>query len=170
MRLWLPITSTLSLGSILFPIWRRQETPKTALLSRRRHISYPRNYKGDEYKLSAQWFLGSVGWTSVSYDWLMVAWNRIPSANHNWRLSTQTNPEIVAPKACTHDSPHSFWSGMKHSSRIWTRRKPSPFSYTVRVFVKASDPICLVLLGYVFMLTPCSLYHRKTMCMRSETL
>ena len=76
-RLWLPITSTLSLGSILFPIRRRQETPKTSLLSRRRHILFSRNYNGNEYKLSTQWFLGWFEWTGVSYDWLMVALNTI---------------------------------------------------------------------------------------------
>ena len=32
----------------------------------------PRNYKGSGYKLSAQRFLGLLGWTSVSYDWWMV--------------------------------------------------------------------------------------------------
>ena len=56
---------------------------------------------------------------------------------------------------------------MKHSSRIWTRRKPSPFSYTVRVFVKASDPICLVVLGHVFRLTQWSIVIAK-LCARGE--
>ena len=32
-----------------------------------------RNYQGKGYKLSAQGFLGSFGWTSVAHDWLMVA-------------------------------------------------------------------------------------------------
>ena len=31
-----------------------------------------RNYKGNGYKLSAQPFLGSFGWTSNSYDWSIV--------------------------------------------------------------------------------------------------
>ena len=30
------------------------------------------NYKGNGYKLSAQRFMGSFGWTGVIYDWLMV--------------------------------------------------------------------------------------------------
>ena len=35
-------------------------------------ISHSTNYKGNGYNLSAQRFLGSFGWTSVSYDWSMV--------------------------------------------------------------------------------------------------
>ena len=35
-------------------------------------IPLARHYKGNGYKLSAQRFLGLFGWTSVSYDWLMV--------------------------------------------------------------------------------------------------
>ena len=35
-------------------------------------IPHYRNYKGSGYKLSAQRFLGLLGWTSVSYDWWMV--------------------------------------------------------------------------------------------------
>ena len=33
------------------------------------------NYKGERYKLSAQRFLGFIGWTSVTYDRLTVALN-----------------------------------------------------------------------------------------------
>ena len=36
-----------------------------------------RNYQGKGYKLSAQGFLGLFGWTSVTYDWLMVALDTI---------------------------------------------------------------------------------------------
>ena len=38
---------------------------------------HSRNYKGIGYKLSMQRFLVSFGWTSVTYDWLMVALNTI---------------------------------------------------------------------------------------------
>ena len=33
---------------------------------------HSRNYEGNGYKLLVQRFLGSFGWTNVSYDWLMV--------------------------------------------------------------------------------------------------
>ena len=37
------------------------------------HINrHSRNFKGNGYKLSSRRFLGSFGWTSVSYDWSMV--------------------------------------------------------------------------------------------------
>ena len=47
------------------------------------------NSKKNGYKLSAQWFLGSFGWTSVTCtcDWLMVALNTIDQSS------------LVAPKA-----------------------------------------------------------------------
>ena len=35
-------------------------------------IPHSRSYKGSGYKLSAQRFLGSLGWTNVSYDWSLV--------------------------------------------------------------------------------------------------
>ena len=35
-------------------------------------IPHYRNYKGNGLKLSAQRFLGSFVWTSVSYDWSVV--------------------------------------------------------------------------------------------------
>ena len=47
------------------------------------------NWKKNGYKLSAQWFLGSFAWTSVTCtcDWLMVALNTIDQSS------------LVAPKA-----------------------------------------------------------------------
>ena len=62
------------------------------------------NYMGNGYKLSAQQFLGSFGWTIVSNYWLTVF-----KATIKWRLYTQMIPLIVAPKTCTH-SPFSSWS------------------------------------------------------------
>ena len=38
-------------------------------------VPHSTNYKGERYKLSAQRFLGSFEWTSVTYDRLMVALN-----------------------------------------------------------------------------------------------
>ena len=35
-------------------------------------IPHSRSYKGGGYKLSAQRFVGSLGWTNVSYDWSLV--------------------------------------------------------------------------------------------------
>ena len=40
-------------------------------------IPHSGNHKGDRYKLSAQSFLGSFGWKSITNDWLMVALNII---------------------------------------------------------------------------------------------
>lgn len=47
------------------------------------------NYKGERYKLSAQRFLGSIGWTSVTYDRLMVALN----TNENWIKTNACTPK-----------------------------------------------------------------------------
>lgn len=41
------------------------------------------------------------------YLWLVSGW--APSTNHSLRLSTQTIPDITAPKVCTFP-PYSFWS------------------------------------------------------------
>ena len=68
------------------------------------------NYTGNGYKHSVQQFLASFEWTSVTCDWLMVSLDTIDSTNHNWRLSTETIPEITATNTCTH-SPSSFRSG-----------------------------------------------------------
>ena len=59
-------------------------------------------------KLKEEWVqaLGSFGWTSVSY--VIGRWySRQP--NHKYRLSTQTIPDVLSPKAYTH-SFHSCWS------------------------------------------------------------
>ena len=71
-------------------------------------IPYPRNCKRNGYRPLAKRFVGSFGWISVSHDWLMVALRTI--TNRNQSLSTQTIPQTVSPKACTH-SPYSFCSG-----------------------------------------------------------
>ena len=40
-------------------------------------IAHFRLFKGNRHKLCAQRFLGSFGWTSATYDWLMIALNTI---------------------------------------------------------------------------------------------
>ena len=55
-------------------------------------------------ELSAQRFLLSVRWTSF----IIARW--CPNAKSNLQMSTQTLPEIVAPKACNH-SPCRLRSG-----------------------------------------------------------
>ena len=53
-------------------------TPSLELVPSFPEIRHYRNYKGNGNKLSAQRLLGSFGWTSFSYDWLiMVALNTI---------------------------------------------------------------------------------------------
>ena len=93
---------------------------------------HSRNYQGNGYKSSAQWFLGLFQWIvfkltlNLSYT---IGWGSTwkPSTNHNQRFSTQTNPEITASKACT----HSLWS-------YWTGKLPS-FSMSQNA-LKGSPP------------------------------
>ena len=44
-----------------------------------------RNYQGIGYKLSAQGFLGSFGWTRVTDDWLMIALDTFDQKKTNKR-------------------------------------------------------------------------------------
>ena len=54
-------------------------------------------WQGEWCKLSAQRFLGSFGWTSVSYDWLMLAFHR--------PIITNACQPKRSSKARTHASP-----------------------------------------------------------------
>ena len=40
-------------------------------------IAETMGYEGNDYSLLAQRFLESSGWTSITYDWLMVVLNTI---------------------------------------------------------------------------------------------
>ena len=50
-----------------------------------------RSYKGNGYKLSAQQSLGLFEWSSVTYDWLMVALNT-KNQSQLYPLIHQNNP------------------------------------------------------------------------------
>ena len=69
-------------------------------------IRHSGNFKGNGYKLSSRRFLGSFGWTSVSYDWSMVVKANINQSEIT--LVHLTVPEIVSSTACTHDVSFTF--------------------------------------------------------------
>lgn len=60
---------------------------KTAVFCDGREFPILEAERGNGHKLSAQRFLGQFVWTSVTYDWLMVALDTI---------------EPIVLKACTH--------------------------------------------------------------------
>lgn len=45
-------------------------------------------------------------------------YSRQPLTNHNERFSTQTIPEIVAPKACTHSPCREYGGGEREGSSL----------------------------------------------------
>ena len=56
-----------------------------------------RNYKGNRYKLSAQWFLGWFLWRSVSYDWLIIALNTIDQSKLTLLSSQKSLHPMLVP-------------------------------------------------------------------------
>ena len=60
-----------------FPSQARDQCFTRLAKMRRNTILHSRNYDGNGCKLSAQRFLGSFGWATVTYYWLMVALNTI---------------------------------------------------------------------------------------------
>lgn len=74
-----------------------------------KEIPDSRNSKENRYKLSEQRFLG----TSFTYDWLVDALNANTIDQSNYRLSTQTIPEITAPQNLYHFSLKFLKLGIK---------------------------------------------------------
>ena len=69
-------------------------------------------------KFWVQWFLGSNGWTNFSYVWLMDGLQGNPLTNHKLPFSTQTIPEIVAPKALTRMG-NTKNACLPYTNKIW---------------------------------------------------
>ena len=76
--------------------------------SRLYHVfPHPRNYWEIGYERSEQKVLGSFGWTSVTYNWLMVTNGYL---EYHPPMISNACPPKRSLKACTH-SPYSLWSG-----------------------------------------------------------
>jgi len=66
-------------------------------LSSYNRIHYSRNFKWNSNTFSAQRFLGSFEWTSITCDWLMGAWNSIDQSQQ--ALVHPDNPRNHCPKS-----------------------------------------------------------------------
>ena len=76
--------------------------------SRLYHVfPHPRNYWEIGYERSEQKVLGSFGWTSVTYNWLMVTNGYL---EYHPPMISNACPPKRSLKACTH-SPYRLWSG-----------------------------------------------------------
>ena len=70
------------------------------------------NYKRNGYKLSAQRFLGSLGWTSVTYDWSMVFTAAI---NQSQAVAVQPNHPRNRCAESLYPIPFNIVSGVRNS-------------------------------------------------------